>query len=84
MNRFTKFALGALMLTGAATLAAAPASAGVVVGIGAPVAYAPGPVCNPYSPYYNPYYCGYGPAYVGSPRDRVWVRWLAWRRVPRR
>jgi hypothetical protein len=67
MKRFTRIALGALMLAGAGTLAAAPASARVVVGIGAPVAYAPGLVCNPYSPYYNPYYCGYGPAYVGGP-----------------
>jgi hypothetical protein len=67
MKHFTKIALGALMLAGAATVAAAPASARVVVGIGAPVAYAPGPVCNPYSPYYNPNYCGYGPAYVGGP-----------------
>jgi hypothetical protein len=50
MKRFTKIALGALMLAGAATVAAAPASAGVVVGIGAPVAYAPGPVCNPIAP----------------------------------
>ncbi len=67
MKRFTKIALGALMLAGAATVATAPASARVVVGIGAPVAYAPGPVCNPYSPYYDPSYCGYGPAYVGGP-----------------
>jgi hypothetical protein len=67
MKRFTKIALGALMLAGTATVAAAPASARVVVGIGAPVAYAPGPVCNPYSPYYNPNYCGYGPGYVGGP-----------------
>jgi hypothetical protein len=67
MKRFTKAALGALMLAGAATVGAAPASAGVVVGFGAQVAYAPGPACNPYSPYYNPNYCGYGPAYVGGP-----------------
>ncbi len=67
MKRFTKIALGALMLTGAATVAAAPASARVVVGFGAPVAYAAGPVCNPYSAYYNPDYCGYSPAYVGGP-----------------
>jgi hypothetical protein len=65
MKRFTKIALGALVLAGTATIAAAPASAGVVVGIGAPLAYAPGPACNPYSPYYNPYYCG--PGYVGGP-----------------
>ena len=67
MKRFTKLALGALMLAGAATVAAAPASARVFVGIGAPVAYAGGPVCNPYSVYYDPAYCGYGPAYVGGP-----------------
>ena len=67
MKRFMNIALGALMLAGAATVAAAPASARVVVGIGAPLAYAPGPVCNPYTPYYNPRYCGYGPAYVRGP-----------------
>jgi hypothetical protein len=67
MKRFTKIALGALMLAGAATFAAAPASARVFVGVGAPIAYAPGPVCAPYSPYCNPYYCGYGPAYEGGP-----------------
>ena len=33
MKHFTKVALGALMLAGAATVSAAPASAGVVVGI---------------------------------------------------
>ncbi len=58
MKRFTKLALGALMLTGATTAVASPALAHVVVGFSAPVVYAPGPVCNPYSAYYNPYYCG--------------------------
>lgn len=67
MKRFAKLALGTLVLAGAATAVAAPASARVFVGIGAPVAYAAGPVCDPYSAYYNPYYCGYGPAYVGGP-----------------
>jgi hypothetical protein len=54
MKRFTKIALGTLMLASAAMAAAAPASARVVVGIGGPVAYTAGPVCNPYSAYYNP------------------------------
>jgi hypothetical protein len=63
MKRFTKIAFGALLLAGATTAVAVPASARVFVGVGAPYAYAPGPVCNPYSPYY----CGYGPAYVGAP-----------------
>jgi hypothetical protein len=67
MKRFTKIALGALMLTGATTTIAAPASARVFVGIGGPVVYGPAPVCNPYSPYYRPYNCGYGPRYVGGP-----------------
>jgi hypothetical protein len=66
MKRFTKVALATLLLAGATTAVAAPASARVFVGIGAPVAYAPGPICNPYNPYYNPYYCGYGPGYVGG------------------
>jgi hypothetical protein len=67
MKKFTKIALGALLLAGATTAIAAPASARVFVGLGGPVAYTAGPVCDPYSAYYNPYYCGYGPAYVGGP-----------------
>ena len=60
MKRFAKFALGALILAGAATAAAAPASARVVVGLGLPVA---APVsCDPYSRFYDPYYCQ--PAYA--------------------
>jgi len=65
MTRFAKIAFGALMMAGAVTAVASPASARVFVGVGAPLAYAP--VCDPYNPYYNPYYCGYGPAYVGGP-----------------
>ena len=61
MKRFAKIALGALILAGAATAAAAPASARVVVGLGVPVA-APAAVCSPYSRFYDPYYCG--PAYA--------------------
>jgi hypothetical protein len=71
MKRLAKLALGGLVLAGAATIATVPADARVFVGIGAPVAYGPGPVCNPYSPYYRPYYCGYGPAYVGGPVVRL-------------
>lgn len=67
MKRFARFAFGILVLAGAATAVSAPASARVFVGIRAPVAYAAGPVCDPYSAYYNPSYCGYGPAYVGGP-----------------
>jgi hypothetical protein len=66
MKRFAKLALGALMVAGAATAVAAPASARVFVGIGAPLVYGGAPACDPYSPYYNPYYCD-GPAYVGDP-----------------
>jgi hypothetical protein len=61
MKRFAKLALGALILAGAATAAAAPASARVVVGVGLPIA---APVtCDPYSRFYDPYYCA--PAYAG-------------------
>jgi hypothetical protein len=67
MKRLAKLALGGLVLAGAATIATVPADARVFVGIGAPVAYGPDPICNPYSPYFRPYYCGYGPAYVGGP-----------------
>ena len=49
MKKFTKVALGALLLAGATTAVAAPASARVFVGLGGPVAYAPGPVCVPNS-----------------------------------
>lgn len=66
MKRFAKIALGAVMLAGAATALASPASARVFVGIGGP-AYGPAPVCDPYSPAYNPYYCspGYAAPVIG-------------------
>ena len=67
MKRFAKLALGAVLMAGAATAIASPASARVFVGIGAPAVYGAAPACDPYSPYYNPYYCGYGPTYVGGP-----------------
>jgi len=67
MKRFAKIALGALLMAGAATTIAAPASARVFVGLGTPVVYGGAPACDPYSPYYSPYYCGYGPGYVGGP-----------------
>jgi hypothetical protein len=67
MKRFAKIAFGAVLMAGAATAIASPASARVFVGVGAPFGYAPAPVCNPYSAYYNPYYCGYGPAFAGGP-----------------
>ena len=50
----------------AATAIAAPASARVFVGVGAPIGYNTAPVCDPYSRYYSPYYCSTGPAYVGG------------------
>ena len=68
MKRFAKIALGAVMLAGAVTVIASPASAGVAVGIGVgPGYYGPsaGAVCDPYSRFYNSYYCG--PAYYGGP-----------------
>jgi hypothetical protein len=61
MKRFSKIALGAVMLIGAATAVASPASAGIAVGIGVgPGYYGPpaGVVCDPYSRFYNPAYCG--------------------------
>ena len=67
MKRFSKFAIGAALLAGAATIAAAPASAQVRFGIGVAPYAAPAPVCDPYSRFYDPYYCGapyYGPAYA--------------------
>ena len=67
MKRFAKIALGAVLMAGAATAIASPASARVFVGIGVPAVYGAAPACDPYSPYYNPAYCGYGPAYVGGP-----------------
>jgi hypothetical protein len=68
MKRLAKVALGALLMAGAATAIAQPASARMFVGMGvAPMAYRAAPVCERYSPYFNPYYCGYGPGYVGAP-----------------
>ena len=64
MKRFAKIALGALILAGAATGAAAPASARVVVGFGAGIPAAAPVSCDPYSRFYDPYYCA--PAY-GAP-----------------
>ena len=63
MKRFAKLALGALLMAGAATAIASPASARVFVGVGAPLVAPAATACAPYSPYY----CGYGPAYVGGP-----------------
>jgi hypothetical protein len=66
MKLFTKFAVGAALLAGAATIAAAPASA-------QPYGYYPprAVVCDPYSRFYDPFYCTapyYGPAYgFGGP-----------------
>jgi hypothetical protein len=67
MKRFAKIALGAVLMAGATTAIAAPASARVFVGVGAPLAYGATPACDPYSPYYSPYYCGYGRDYVRGP-----------------
>lgn len=70
MKRFGKIALGAVMLAGAATALATPASAAVGIGLGIGPAYygpPPGAVCEPYSRFYDPYYCNgyydyYGPS----------------------
>ena len=74
MKTITKLAAGALLACGLAVVAAAPADAGVRVGIGfgvpivAPVAPVAPATC--FDAYGNPYYCGYpgyvyGPAFVG-------------------
>ena len=75
MKKFAKFALGAVMLAGAATVVAAtPADARVSVGIGIGVpgyyygpSYYPRYNCDPYSRFYDPYYCGgYARPYYGG------------------
>jgi hypothetical protein len=72
MTKFTKFALGALMMAGAATaVSATPAAAQVSFGIGIGPAYGyravvPRFSCDPYSYYYDAYRCGYyAPYYPG-------------------
>ena len=74
MKNFSKLALGAVMLAGAATAMASPANAAVSFGFGigvpAPVyrPYYPRYSCDPYSAWYDPYYCGaYAPGYVYGP-----------------
>ena len=71
MKRFSKIALSALMLTGAALAVATPAAAHVSVGIGIGVpgpgyydSYYDNPCADPEFRYWNPRYCGY-PAYYG-------------------
>ena len=79
MKKFAKFALGAAVLAGAATMAATPADARVSVGFGIGI---PGPVyygapyynynCDPYSRFYDPYRCGYyAPGYYYGGPDVV-------------
>jgi hypothetical protein len=81
MKKFTKVALGALLLAGAATAVAQPASARVFVGIGGPVAYAAGPVCNPLL---QPLLLRLRPRLCGWSGNRIWLRrWLARRGLPR-
>jgi hypothetical protein len=85
MKHIKKFALGALMMAGAAIGVAQPASAGVHVGIGigipGPAYYGPAYACDPYYDYYDEYGCG---AYYSGPVfiDGVWinepVRWRWW------
>ncbi len=76
MKAFTKAAIGALVLAGAAMTAAAPADARVAVGIGigVPGPYYGAPYYGPSCPYwgYSPY-CDYG--YYDGPVfiDGVWV-----------
>lgn len=75
MNTIAKTIFATVMLAGAATAFAAPASAGFSIGFGfGPGYYAPPPprpyygaaVCDPYSRYYNPYACD-DEYYVGPP-----------------
>lgn len=70
MKTFTKIAAGALLATGLAVAATAPADAGVRIGIGFPiVAAAPVGPATCFDAYGQPYYCGYpgyyAPGYVG-------------------
>jgi hypothetical protein len=51
MKRFAKLALGAVLMAGATTAIASPASARVFVGVGVPAVYGAAPACDPYSPY---------------------------------
>jgi hypothetical protein len=75
MKLFTKAALGALMLAGAAIGTTAPAAAHVSVGIGIGVPgpyYGPPPgyaYCDRYSRWYDPYRCDsyYDNYYYGGP-----------------
>jgi len=69
MKTMAKVAIGALMACGVAVAAPADAGVRIGVGIGLPVgpAYYGPPPCYAYG---NPYYCGYpayyGPGYVGG------------------
>ena len=70
MKQFAKIALGALMLTGAATaIATAPAQAQVGFSYGYYGGGYGGGVCDPRSRWYNPYRCDdsgyYGDGYYG-------------------
>lgn len=65
MKKMTPWIIGAAMASGIAL--AAPAQAGVTIGIGVPVAPTPGP----HWCYYHPGACG--PAYVGTPVVGVFV-----------
>jgi len=63
MKTMTKIAAGALVACGLAVAAAAPADAGVRIGIGFPIV-APVAPATCYDAYGQPYYCGY-PGYYG-------------------
>ena len=71
MKKMTRFALGALMLAGAAVTAAAPANAlSFGIGIGGPGyygGYGRYDVCDRYSRWYDPYRCRWDYGYYDQP-----------------
>ena len=70
MRKMFKWAMGAAMTAGMALAAAAPAQAGVTIGVGVPIAPV-GPARGPNWCYYHPGACG--PAYVAGPVVGVFV-----------
>lgn len=62
MKTLAKLGLGAALACGVTLAAAAPAAAGVYVGVGVPAYYGAN-TC--YDVYGQPYYCGYPAGYVG-------------------
>src|ERR1700688_2797061 len=70
MKTIAKLAAGALVACGATLAGAAPANAGVRIGVGIGVPVVPAYGASPCYAYDNPYDCGYpayyGPGYVGA------------------